>query len=175
MDAHQIRPLQPAMAAFAADLRDCFKHETTFGHFQRYMLGLQAGLDRKSIEPIALVAGVAVRTLQEFLQFFEWDHGRVNARMPQRVKDRHGSDGAIGALDPSAHPSGGQDAAPGVRAAVRIRRIINFRGRQLRDPSSPAVHRQRPRQSVRRGDWKRSYLPKSWAEDGCSPKLGGCL
>jgi hypothetical protein len=29
---------------------------------------------RKSIEPIALASGVAVRTLQEFLAFLGWDH-----------------------------------------------------------------------------------------------------
>ena len=114
MDADQIRSLQPAMAAFAADFRDCFKSKATFEHFQRYMLGLQTDLDRKSIEPIALAAGVAVRTLQEFLQFFKWDHARVNARMQQRVMDRHGTDEAIGVLDPSAHPKSG-DNTPGVQ------------------------------------------------------------
>jgi SRSO17 transposase len=114
MDADQIRSLQPAMALFAAEFRDCFKREATFEHFQRYMLGLQTELDRKSIEPIALAAGVAVRTLQEFLQFFKWDHGRVNARLQQRVMDRHGSDQAIGVLDPSAHAKRG-NKTPGVQ------------------------------------------------------------
>jgi len=57
MDADQIRSLQPVMAAFASDFRDCFKREATFEHFQRYLLGLQTELDRKSIEPIALAAG----------------------------------------------------------------------------------------------------------------------
>ena len=33
-----------------------------------------ADLKRKSIEPIALASGVAVRTLQEFLAFLSWDH-----------------------------------------------------------------------------------------------------
>ena len=117
MDADQIRSLQPAMAAFAADFRDCFKRQATFEHFQRYMLGLQTELDRKSIEPIALAAGVPVRTLQEFLQFFKWDHQRVNARMQQRVMDRHGprhGDQAIGVLDPSAHAKRGPKT-PGVQ------------------------------------------------------------
>jgi len=58
MDARQIRSLQPAMAAFAADFRDCFKREATYEHFQRHLLGLQTDMQRKSIEPIALAAGV---------------------------------------------------------------------------------------------------------------------
>jgi len=117
MNADQIRSLQPAMAAFAAEFRDCFKRQTTFEHFQRYLLGLQTELDRKSIEPIALAAGVAVRTLQEFLQFFKWDHARINARMQQRVMDRHGpghGEEGLGVLDPSGHPKRG-DKTPGVQ------------------------------------------------------------
>lgn len=114
MDAQQIRSLQPAMAAYTADFRDCFKREATFEHFQRYLLGLQTDLQRKSIEPIAVAAGVAVRTLQEFLQFFKWDHDRVNARLQRRVMDRHASEHAIGVLDPSAHAKRGPKT-PGVQ------------------------------------------------------------
>lgn len=113
MDAQQIRSLQPAMAAFAADFRDCFKREATYEHFQRYLLGLQTDLQRKSIEPTPEVrAGRrrefrGVRTMQEFLQFFKWDDGRVNDRLQQRVMDHHASERAIGVLDPSAHAKRG--------------------------------------------------------------------
>ena len=61
MTADQIRSLQPALAALLLRFRGCFKSEKTFGHWQRYLLGLMADLKRKSIEPIALAAGVAVR------------------------------------------------------------------------------------------------------------------
>ncbi len=77
MTADQIRSLQPALAALLGDFRSCFKKEATFLHWQRYLLGLMADLKRKSIEPIALAAGVPVRTLQEFLSQFVWDHARV--------------------------------------------------------------------------------------------------
>jgi len=43
-------------------LRHCFKRDKTFGYMQKYMLGLMANLKRKSIEPVALASGVAVRT-----------------------------------------------------------------------------------------------------------------
>jgi SRSO17 transposase len=114
MDADQIRSLQPAMRAFVRDFRDCFKRESTFEHFQLYLLGLQSDVARKNIELIALVAGVAVRTLQEFLQFFKWDHRRVNAKLQQRVMDHYGTDQAIGVLDPSAHAKRGPKT-PGVQ------------------------------------------------------------
>src|SRR5512134_3587605 len=103
MTADQIRSLQPALAALLEYFRPCFGKATTFAHWQRYLLGLLADLKRKSIEPIALAAGVAVRTLQEFLATFEWDHDRVNRLMQQRVMDRHGREEAIGVLDSSGH------------------------------------------------------------------------
>jgi SRSO17 transposase len=78
------------------------------------LLGLLADLKRKSIEPIALAAGTAVRTLQEFLSHFEWDHERVDKLLAHRVVDLHGSDTAIGVIDASGHVKQG-DRTPGVQ------------------------------------------------------------
>ncbi|MCP4250011.1 MAG: transposase, partial [bacterium] len=61
MTADQIRSLQPALAARLKRFRPFFNREATVGHWERYLLGLMADLKRKSIEPIALAAGVAVR------------------------------------------------------------------------------------------------------------------
>ncbi len=114
MTADQIRSLQPALAALLEKFRPCFKREGTFEHWQCYLLGLMADLKRKSIEPIALAAGVAVRTLQEFLAFFVWDHDRIKSMLHQRVMDEHGSDEAIGVIDASGHSKQG-DKTPGVQ------------------------------------------------------------
>ncbi len=114
MTADQIRSLQPALAARLGPFRGCFKTETTFGHWEKYLLGLLADLKRKSIEPIALAAGVAVRTLQEFLSFLAWDHERVSERLQRLVMDEHGCETAIGILDASAHAKQG-DKTPGVQ------------------------------------------------------------
>jgi SRSO17 transposase len=82
-----------------------------------------ADLKRKSIEPIALAAGTAVRSLQEFLAFFVWDHDRVTDELQRMVANEHapgtgtGRDsggGGIGVLDASAHPKCGQKT-PGVQ------------------------------------------------------------
>ncbi len=114
MNAEQLGSLQPALAAFLLPFRACFKRSASFGHCQRYILGLLTDLKRKSIEPIALAAGVAVRTLQEFLQFYVWDDQRVNDTFQRMVEDRHGSDQAIGVIDVSAHAKSG-DKTPGVQ------------------------------------------------------------
>jgi SRSO17 transposase len=114
MTADQIRSLQPGLAALLARFRGCFKTEKTLGHWQKYLLGLMADLKRKSIEPIALAAGVAVRTLQEFLAFFAWDHKRVHQQLQRLVMDEHGGEGGIGVIDASGHPKQG-DKTPGVQ------------------------------------------------------------
>lgn len=114
MTADQIRSLQPALAALLKHFRPFFKRETTFKHWECYLLGLMADLKRKSIEPIALAAGVAVRTLQEFLAFFVWRHERVTAKLQQLVMDQHASPQAVGVIDASAHAKAG-DKTPGVQ------------------------------------------------------------
>jgi SRSO17 transposase len=114
MTADQIRSLQPALAALLKRFRPFFNREATYEHWQRYLLGLMTDLKRKSIEPIALAAGVAVRTLQEFLAFFVWDEQRVSNKLQQIVSDEHGCEGAIGVIDASGHAKQG-DKTPGVQ------------------------------------------------------------
>ncbi len=114
MTVDQIRSLRPALAALLGRFRRCFKTVNTFNHWQRYLTGLMTDLKRKSIEPIALAAGVPVRTLQEFLAFFSWDEQRVSDMLQQMVADEHASDRAIGILDASGHPKQG-DKTPGVQ------------------------------------------------------------
>ncbi len=114
MNADQMRSLQPALAALLERFRTCFKRDATFDHWQRYLAGLMTDLKRKSIEPIALAAGVPVRTLQEFLAFFAWDHQRIDRMLQQLVIDEHGCDQAIGVIDGSGHPKQG-DKTPGVQ------------------------------------------------------------
>ncbi len=118
MTADQIRSLQPALAALLNRFRRCFKKEATFSHWQCYLLGLMADLRRKSIEPIALAAGVPVRTLQEFLSQFAWDHHRASTRLQQWVMDEHGCEGAIGVIDGSGHHKQGTKT-PGANGVVK--------------------------------------------------------
>jgi len=87
---------------------------SNFGHLLAYVLGLLADLKRKSIEPIALAAGAAVRTLQEFLSYLDWNHAAANDHLQRLVMDRHGCPRAIGVFDASGHAKQGK-MTPGVR------------------------------------------------------------
>src|SRR5438067_11491642 len=75
MTEQEITDLGPAFAAYLRRFRDSFGQDRTAKHFDTYCRGLLSDLPRKSVEPIALAAGTAVRTLQEFLVTARWDHG----------------------------------------------------------------------------------------------------
>lgn len=161
MTADQIGSMQPALVALLNRFRRCFKKEVTFNHWQCYLLGLMADLKRKSIEPIALASGVAVRTLQEFLSFFVWDHERVNRMLQQLVMDEHSCDGAIGVIDGSAHAKQG-DKTPGVQRqwCGETGKIDNcVVGQHLLYTDNDAKN---PFTCVIASDL---YLPKSWDDD----------
>ena len=114
MTADQIRSLQPELAALVESFRPYMKRASNFGHLLAYVLGLLADLKRKSIEPIALAAGMAVRTLQEFLSFLDWDHEAANDHLQRLVMDRHGCERAVGVFDACGHAKQGR-MTPGVQ------------------------------------------------------------
>lgn len=114
MDYDQLATFKPALAEFLEKVRHCFKRDKTFGYLQKYILGLMADLKRKSIEPIALACGVAVRTLQEFLAFFAWDHDLADKVLVREVVERGHGKKSIGVIDASAHSKQGK-YTPGVQ------------------------------------------------------------
>jgi SRSO17 transposase len=67
MTAEDIADLAPAFTQYLRCFRSCFVTKNTFAHLGTYCRGLLSDLPRKSVEPIALAGGCAVRTLQEFL------------------------------------------------------------------------------------------------------------
>jgi len=113
MTADQIRSLQPELAALLETFRPYLGFASNVGHLLAYVCGLLADLKRKSIEPIALAAGAAVRTLQEFLSSLDWDHEAANDHLQRLVMDRHASERAIGVLDACGHAKQGR-MTPGV-------------------------------------------------------------
>ena len=77
MTDQEIAELGGTFSAHLRRYRGCFLQGRTAGHFDNYCRGLLSDLPRKSVEPIALACGTAVRTLQEFLVTANWDHLRA--------------------------------------------------------------------------------------------------
>ena len=87
MTEQEIAGLGPAFAGYLGRFRRCFRQKRTAAHFDTYCRGLLSELPRKSVEPIALEAGTAVRTLQEFLATARWDHEAARATVQRDVAD----------------------------------------------------------------------------------------
>jgi SRSO17 transposase len=89
MTEDQIADLGPALTGFLGGFRGFFACRATFSHLGAYCRGLLSDLPRKSVEPIALAAGAAVRTLQEFLTHHAWDHAGMRDEIQRRVVRDH--------------------------------------------------------------------------------------
>jgi SRSO17 transposase len=85
----QIAGLGPAFTDYLNKFRRFFGRVPTFRHLHTYCRGLLSDLARKSVEPIALAAGAAVRTLQEFLTHHVWDHAGMRDEIQRRVVRDH--------------------------------------------------------------------------------------
>ena len=73
-----------------------------------------SSLQDKSVEPIALKAGVAPRTLQEFLSQLKWDQDKLRDRLQDIVRTEHAGRHAIGIFDETSYVKKG-DKTPGVK------------------------------------------------------------
>lgn len=85
MTPEQIEELGPAFAEYLQPLLYCCGDTRTFDHLGVYCRGLLSDLPRKTAEPIALEAGVAVRSLQEFLRDHVWSFADVGDHVQYRV------------------------------------------------------------------------------------------
>jgi SRSO17 transposase len=119
MTPEQVVALGPAFASYLRQFADCFVHEHTREHLHTYCRGLLSDLPRKSIEPIALAAGTAIRTLQEFLRDHVLDQNRMRDQLQQRLARRPPPDsaddlGCVGLIDETSQLKKGTKT-PGVQ------------------------------------------------------------
>ncbi len=162
MTPEQLVALGSAFAVYLRLFEDCFVHARTAEHFFAYCRGLLSDLPRKSIEPVALACGTAVRTLQEFLRDHVWNHLGMRDQLQQRLAGPSAPDaaadlGTIGLIDETAVPKKGTKT-PGV-----YRQWCGSRGKV--DNCIVTVHL-----GVVRGRFKtlidaELFLPKVWSDD----------
>lgn len=162
MSPEQLIALGTAFAAYLRLFVGCFVQARTTEHFFAYCRGLLSDLPRKSVEPIALACGTAVRTLQEFLRDHVWHHFQLRDQLQQRLARQPlppGADelGTIGVIDETSNPKKGSKT-PGVR-----RQYCGSLGKI--DNCIVTVHL-----GIVRGRFKTLvdadlYLPKVWSDD----------
>lgn len=162
MTEQEIAGLGPAFAAYLGRYRSCFLQKRTAAHFDNYCRGLLSDLPRKTVEPIALEAGTAVRTLQEFLTTARWDHQRMRERLQRQLADALAAlptdtRGTVGVIDETSCRKWG-DETPGVQ-----RQYLGCVGKV--DNGIVTVH-----VGVAKGRFQALldadlYLPKAWDAD----------
>src|SRR5713101_7244958 len=162
MSEQEIADLGPAFAAYLNSFRPCFPQRRTAAHFDTFCRGLLSDLPRKSVEPIALESGTAVRTLQEFLATTQWDHAGARDLLQQRLRtvlaEVPADDlGTVGVIDETSCQKWG-DQTPGVQ-----RQYLGCVGKI--DNGIVTVHL-----GVCKGRYKtlidaELFLPEDWAKD----------
>jgi SRSO17 transposase len=85
MNEEQLDALGSALEDFLQPYLFCCGYTQTFTHLHTYCRGLLSDLPRKTVEPIALASGCAVRTLQEFLKDHRWDYTAVRQLLQRRL------------------------------------------------------------------------------------------
>jgi SRSO17 transposase len=161
MTPEQIEALGPAFADYLDQFLFCCGYTQTFCLLQFYCRGLLSDLRRKTCEPLALYAGVAVRTLQEFLKDHVWSYPQVRDVLQHHVADtlRQQPDdlGTLGLIDETGVVKKGT-TTPGVQ-----RQRCGEVGKQ--ENCIVTVHL-----GVVRGRYKTLidadlFLPESWDQD----------
>lgn len=111
MDPQELRKLRRELNAFTGQFDDCVKTRPSREHMRTYLNGQLGPLGRKSIEPIALDAGVAPRTLQEFLSIHRWNEDAVARRLREILMRDHADPSAIGVIDETSFVKKGSKTA----------------------------------------------------------------
>ena len=120
MDGTWIRQMKPALTRYLNRFSDCFNRKDTRSHMPTYVEGQLSNLDRKSVEPIALAAGVPVRTLQEFLAQYAWNEDAVRDRLQQMVARERGRVKSIGVFDETSDVKKGDKTVTSSNPAIRL-------------------------------------------------------
>jgi SRSO17 transposase len=162
MTEQEITDLGPAFSKYLNLFRDSLGKDRTAKHFDTYCRGLLSDLPRKSVEPIALAAGTAVRTLQEFLVTAVWQHASARDTFQQQLQTvivdlPDDPLGTIGVIDETSCRKWG-DQTPGVQ-----RQYLGCVGKV--DSGIVTVHI-----GVAKGQFQALldadlFLPKSWSDD----------
>jgi SRSO17 transposase len=111
MDVGPIKGMGRKLNIFLGECDDCFGRSEPRVDLRTYVRGQLSNLERKSIEPIALQAGMPPRTLQFFFAQGQWDEQRLRDRTQQIVARDHASGKAIGVIDESGNPKKGEQTA----------------------------------------------------------------
>lgn len=157
MDVDQIRALKPRLDEYLARFDDCFARCDTREHLAVYVNGQLSDLAQKSLEPIALAAGIPPRTLQEFLARYKWDENALRQRLHHIVARDHACRHSIGIIDETS------DTKKGVKTPGVQRQYCGAVGKQ--DNCIVTVHLGYAADDFHTLIDGELFLPEGWSND----------
>jgi SRSO17 transposase len=157
MSLQDIAGLGKLLGQFLSLFADCFRRPAGRLLLAVYVRGLLSNVQRKNVEAMALAQGVAVRTLQRFLESIRWDEERLRDRCQQLVAAEHADPEALGVIDETGTTKSG-----GHTAGVK-RQYNGNRGKVENCVNTVAL-------SYASANFHclldaRLYLPQEWASD----------
>jgi SRSO17 transposase len=111
VEPEDMKEVRRNLTKFLLEFRWCVNTKCNRAHVRTYVEGQISDLPRKSVEPIALAAGVAPRTLQEFLSLHQWDEQSVCRRVQRLVMRDHADPNAIAVIDETSFAKKGNKTA----------------------------------------------------------------
>jgi SRSO17 transposase len=162
MSLQDIAGLGKLLGQFLSLFADCFRRPAGRLLLEVYVRGLLSNVQRKNVEALALAQGVAVRTLQRFLESIRWDEERLRDRCQRLVAAEHADPEALGVIDETGTTKSG-----GHTAGVK-RQYNGHRGKVENCVNTVAL-------SYASTDFHclldaRLYLPEEWASDAARRK-----
>ena len=109
MEIKDLKKVRRNLDKFLGDFEDCIKTRPSRENFGIYIGGQISSLERKSVEPIALEAGIPPRTLQGFLGVKRWDQEAVRVRVREIILRDHYDEEATAIIDETGCPKKGKD------------------------------------------------------------------
>jgi SRSO17 transposase len=154
----ECQKIRQNLGRFLDRFSSCIKTKPSRRHLQTYINGQISDLERKSVEPIALEAGVAPRTLQKFLGEHRWDEDKLSSKQRQILMRDHKDDNAIAVIDETSF------AKKGNKTVAVQRQYCGSTGKK--DNCVVSVHLSYVTDSMRSLADEDIYLPKeTWHED----------
>ena len=145
------------LAQFLARLSNCFARPEGRILLAVYVKGLLSSGERKNAEAMALVQGIAPRTLQRFLESIVWDEEQLRDQCQRIIATENSSPDAIGCVDETGITKSG-------RHTTGVKRQYNGnRGKIENCVNSVAI-------SYSSEDFHtlldiQLYLPEQWCDD----------
>ena len=103
-----IKNIRTRLGSFMRNFQGCIKTSPSRANMKLYIAGQIGPLERKNVENIALEAGVAPRTLQNYLAQNAWDEDAVACKNREIIRRDHFDENAIGIIDETSVPKKGK-------------------------------------------------------------------